>query len=90
VARYGGDEFVILLPCTGQANALSAAERIRSAIEKHTFPRRKRLTVSVGVATFPHNAGDHMELLARADEALYGAKKLGKNRTLVFDPSSVN
>lgn len=90
VARYGGEEFVVLLPCTSQSNALAAAERIRSAIEGHTFPRRKRLTVSMGVAAFPHNAADHMELLARADEALYGAKKMGRNRVLSFDASGVN
>jgi diguanylate cyclase (GGDEF)-like protein len=90
VARYGGEEFVILLPCTGRASALAAAERIRMDIEKHVFPRRKRLTVSMGVATFPHSAADHLELLARADEALYAAKKTGRNKALSFDHSGVN
>lgn len=90
VARYGGEEFVMLLPCTGQGNALAAAERVRSIIEKHIFPRRKRLTVSMGVASFPLNATDHIELLARADEALYAAKRSGRNRAVAFDPDSVN
>jgi len=89
-ARYGGEEFVLLLPCTGRASALAAAERMRSVIEAHQFPRRKRLTVSMGVATFPHHATDHLELLARADEALYAAKRLGRNRVLSFDSSKAN
>lgn len=90
VARYGGDEFVMLLPCTGRGNALAAAERIRAVIEKCTFPRRKRLTVSMGVASFPQNAEEGGEVMASADEALYAAKRLGKNRAVAFDPDGAN
>jgi diguanylate cyclase (GGDEF)-like protein len=90
VARYGGDEFVMLLPCTGRGNAAAAAERIRAIIEKCTFPRRKKLTVSMGVASFPQDAEDGGEIVARADEALYTAKRLGKNRAVVYDRSSLN
>lgn len=90
VARYGGDEFILMLPCTGGDSALAAAERIRAVIEKCTFPRRKRLTVSLGVASFPRDAKDGAETVSRADEALYVAKRLGRNRAVAFDPNSVN
>jgi len=90
VARFGGDEFVMLLPCTGRGNATAAADRIRAVIEKCTFPRRKKLTVSMGVASFPQDAEDGGEIVARADEALYMAKRLGKNRAVAFNPNSVN
>jgi two-component system cell cycle response regulator len=90
VARYGGDEFIMLLPCTSRDSALAAAERIRAVIEKCTFPRRKKLTVSLGVASFPNDAEDGAETVSRADEALYVAKRLGRNRAVAFDPNSVN
>lgn len=84
LARYGGEEFVLLLPTTGREEALVAAERIRIAVEEHVFPRRKRLTVSVGVATFPEDAADPLELLNRADKALYQAKREGRNRIVAM------
>ncbi len=84
LARYGGEEFVLLLPTTGREEALIAAERIRIGIEEHVFPRRKRLTVSVGVATFPEDAAEPAELLNRADRALYQAKREGRNRIVAM------
>lgn len=89
-ARFGGDEFVLLLPCTGRGNATAAADRIRAIVEKCTFPRRKKLTVSMGVASFPQDAEDAGEIMTRADEALYAAKKMGKNRAVAYDPEGVN
>ncbi len=90
VARFGGDEFVMLLPCTDRGAAVAAAERIRAVVENCTFPRRKKLTVSMGVASFPDDAEDGAETVTRADEALYAAKRLGRNRTVVFDVAGVN
>lgn len=84
VARYGGEEFVLLLPTSGREEALIAAERIRIAVEEHVFPRRKRLTVSVGVATFPEDAADPVELLNRAGKALHQAKREGRNRIVAM------
>ena len=84
LARYGGEEFVLLLPTTGREEALIAAERIRIGIEEHVFPRRKRLTVSVGVATFPEDAAEPADLLNRADRALYQAKREGRNRIVAM------
>ncbi len=90
VARYGGDEFILLLPCTPGDKAMAAAQRIKAVIEKCTFPRRKKLTVSMGVASFPRDAEDGAETVSRADEALYAAKRLGRNKAVAFDPNSVN
>lgn len=70
VARYSSEEFMILLPHTDTREARCAAERLRTIVESHSFPRRKRLTVSVGIATFPSDANDSISLLVRADQAL--------------------
>jgi len=53
IARYGYDEFRILLPHTDEIRAKVAAERIRGVVEKHAFPRRRRPTVHIGIATYP-------------------------------------
>lgn len=76
--RYGGEEFVIILPGTPAEGALAVAERIRKTIESYPFPRRK-VTVSMGVASAQKN--DSLDsLLIRADQACYQAKMQGKNR----------
>jgi diguanylate cyclase (GGDEF)-like protein len=81
IARYGGEEFVALLPMTDSQQALQAADRLRNLIQEHSFPRRKRLTVSLGIASFPEGGESSEDLLRKADEALYMAKRLGRNRT---------
>ena len=80
VARYSEDEFAILLPHTDAREATIAAGRLRAVVEGHLFPRRKKLTVSVGVATYPADAGDSLALLVRADQALYQARRSGSGR----------
>jgi diguanylate cyclase (GGDEF)-like protein len=82
VAKYGGDEFTIILPQTGREGAVVVAERMRASVEAHAFPLAPRghITVSLGVATFPADAGDPTNLLQAADRALYLAKQRGKNR----------
>jgi len=84
-ARYGGEEFVLALPETGAEGALEVAERVRRRVEQARIPRTDgsgalRVTVSVGVATMPGAARDMRALIAVADEALYRAKRSGKNR----------
>jgi len=82
VAKYGGDEFTIILPQTPEEGALTAAERLRAAIEDHGFPLAApgAITISLGVATFPRD-GDRADALIRAaDRALYLAKRHGRNR----------
>jgi diguanylate cyclase (GGDEF)-like protein len=82
VARIGGEEFAALLPMTDAAAATRAADRLREMVADHSFPRRKRLTVSLGIASFPGDGQTAEDLLKKADAALYTAKKLGRNRTV--------
>jgi diguanylate cyclase (GGDEF)-like protein len=81
VARYSGDEFRILLPHTGAGEAQIAAERLRSAVERHATSRRRGVTVNVGIATFPHDADDSASLGTRAEMALLRAKEAPTSRT---------
>jgi len=77
--RYGGEEFLAILPGTGTAGAERCAERIRGLIADHEFRDRYNITVSAGVATY--QLGETVpQLLKRADEALYKAKRDGRNR----------
>jgi diguanylate cyclase (GGDEF)-like protein len=83
LARFGGEEFVVLLPQVDAAGALDSAERIRAALETsgiHPGGPRKAVTVSVGLAMFPDHAESADDLLRIADEALYRAKDGGRNR----------
>lgn len=82
IARYGGEEYVVLLPMTDSDNAALAAERLRALVQEHSFPRRKRLTISIGIASYPADADCADDLLKKADAALYMAKKLGRNRAV--------
>jgi diguanylate cyclase (GGDEF)-like protein len=93
VIRYGGEEFIILLPHTDAARAVTVAERIRRSTMTRTFTADEaplKLTVSCGVATFPTNptVRNEEDLVRTADEALYAAKKGGRNRTEA-DPASL-
>ncbi len=85
--RYGGDEFLVLLPETPKRQGFLAAERLRQRIESHTFHadgHAIRITVSLGLASFGEDyepGGDATALLRKADHALYRAKEGGRNRT---------
>jgi diguanylate cyclase (GGDEF)-like protein len=84
-ARYGGDEFVMMLPGTSEAGARGFAERLREAIEQSTVEfggDTLRVTGSLGVAIWPGDAVDGDGLLAAADRALYAAKAAGRNRVI--------
>jgi len=81
VFRWGGKEFVILLPHTSLDTALQIAESIRAAVARITIPGLPRFTVSIGVAR--HNPGETIdELFKRVDDALYRAKNDGRNKVL--------
>ncbi|MGH8707203.1 MAG: GGDEF domain-containing protein [Burkholderiales bacterium] len=87
-ARYGGDEFIIMLPDTPARGALEVAERIRNAVESTPFATdagRVACTVSIGVASYPQDGRSIEALLARADRALYEAKDAGRNRVAQHD-----
>lgn len=88
-ARSGGEEFVMLLPETRLAEALATAERVRNAIASTPVPTDEapepiRIAVSIGVATLDAGCGSLEELIARADAALYEAKRTGRNRVCVW------
>lgn len=87
VARYGGEEFALILPETSAQEAMQVAERVRSNVEAQTrhSPFLTPLTASIGVASFPQDAGDASELLVVADKAMYSAKGKGKNRIAAFE-----
>ena len=84
--RFGGEEFLLVLPGTGRSGALAAAERVRAAVEGAAFPGvppERRITLTAGVST--HVKGDDVNaLLARADDALYQGKRAGRNRVIAL------
>ena len=93
-ARFGGEEFAAFLLDADYAQGMVAAERVRAAIEEHEFPavrrgsteepRTHRMTISIGVASFPNDASDPIQLVEKADSALYRAKRSGRNRVCAY------
>lgn len=86
-ARYGGDEFIIILPETNKANTLIKAERIRQKIAELPLSLKDRnihVTVSGGIASYPMDSQDGSELVACADRAMYRSKSEGKNRICLY------
>jgi diguanylate cyclase (GGDEF)-like protein len=86
-ARFGGEEFVLLMPHTESINAFILADRIRQEVEREEFTAHGkpfRLTISGGLASFPMNATDPAELLHLADSATYLAKGSGKNTICLY------
>ena len=81
VARYGGEEFVVLMPDTTASDAFELAEHIRARVAAKKFMGRK-MTLSIGVATFPEDADGAEALISIADEALYQAKREGRDRSI--------
>ncbi|MBM7868155.1 diguanylate cyclase [Heliobacterium gestii] len=87
VCRYGGEEFAVILPDTSQEGALNVAEAIRKVVSEAEIEHREsvlgRVTISVGVATaYPAPGSEIKTLIGFADEALYEAKRQGRNRTV--------
>jgi diguanylate cyclase (GGDEF)-like protein len=80
-ARYGGEEFAVLLTDTSGEVAAEVAERIRARVAAQEFPGRK-ITLSIGIAEFPEHGQTAEEVISCADEALYEAKRAGRNRVI--------
>ncbi len=90
VARFGGEEFVILLPGQDKHIAVNIAQKLRKAVARHAFPRTNsqpngHLTITIGVATCPEDADDPSDLVDRADLALYVAKRAGRNQVAAYE-----
>jgi diguanylate cyclase (GGDEF)-like protein/putative nucleotidyltransferase with HDIG domain len=85
IARTGGEEFTILLPGASEHEAYLVSERMRAAVE-HEFEGDVGLTFSFGIATFPDHGRSADAVLEAADQALYAAKALGRNRCVIFNP----
>jgi diguanylate cyclase (GGDEF)-like protein len=90
VARYGGEEFVVILPDADKTEAGAVGEKLRNRVARTRFPKAEsqpggKLTISVGVASYPSDASDGGSLLDSADFALYRAKEGGRNKVVIFD-----
>jgi len=90
-ARWGGEEFLIILPNTPKEGAVRAAEKIREMLARNIFHDEEgdplgAVTLSGGVATFPEDGRQQSELIGAADEALYAAKKQGRNMVMKAEP----
>lgn len=92
LVRYGGEEFCLMLPETGLENAAATAERCRSAMEAHAFmfqDERLHITISLGVAELADEIKSPDELIEKADQALYEAKRTGRNRVVMATAGQV-
>lgn len=96
--RYGGDEFVAILPNTDEEGGLKVAERIRRSFEENTFDVAKEsgvdeatdlhCTTSIGLACYPSSAQEPRDILQLADNAMYMSKRSGRNQVTLAIPSS--
>ena len=88
ITRYGGEEFVVMLPGIAKKDAFTYAERLRKKISQNSFPHKEKqplgvVSVSGGIASFPENGDSIDKVIQNADKALYQAKSEGKNRVLL-------
>jgi diguanylate cyclase (GGDEF)-like protein/putative nucleotidyltransferase with HDIG domain len=86
IARTGGEEFTILLPGATEHEAYLVSERMRAAVEREFADDPAGLTFSFGIATYPNHGRSADSVLEAADQALYAAKALGRNRCVIFNP----
>lgn len=95
ICRFGGDEFVIIMPDTDAATAIDISEKVRAEVERLDVLKKrtgaiKRITLSLGVASYPEHAENLNTLKEAADQALYRAKEAGRNRVGIASPLSKN
>lgn len=82
LSRYGGEEFGLILPRTTQEAAVRLCEQLRTNVASHPF-EQTRISISLGLVSFPNDGRDADELIALSDQALYSAKRQGRNMTIV-------
>ena len=82
--RFGGEEFVMLLPETDRHDAFQLAERLRNKLESTVSPCGDVVTISIGIAMYPEDRAHADGLLELADQCLYEAKRTGRNRTIEY------
>ncbi|MDH5637087.1 MAG: GGDEF domain-containing protein, partial [Nitrospinota bacterium] len=90
VARWGGEEFALILTETPREKAEMVAKRIRKEVEETFFPGADRqplgkISVSVGVATYPEDSLDSIDIIEKADKSLYRSKEMGRNLVTMYD-----
>ncbi len=86
VGRYGGEEFIALLPNTDHANALTVSEKLRKAVEDATLLGNEQpVTISFGISVYPEHGSTQEELIEKADQALYKAKDEGRNKSVIWN-----
>ncbi len=85
IARTGGEEFTLVMPDTDRHEAYLVTERLRNEVERRLAGERMPLTLSFGIAAFPEHGRTTEQLLEAADQALYSAKALGRNRSVIFN-----
>jgi diguanylate cyclase (GGDEF)-like protein len=92
LARWGGEEFIVIAPETGEQEACELAERVRKAVESHAFPNAEKqplgiVSLSVGIASRSDATKSYEQLVGFADDAVYAAKDSGRNRSIFCDGS---
>jgi diguanylate cyclase (GGDEF)-like protein len=86
VARYGGDEFVIMIPEAAQDAAYILSERLRKQFSELKFENLPQITISLGIATYPSDGPELEDLIKKADSAMYAAKRAGRNKVVKYTP----
>ncbi len=90
VARFGGEEFVIILPGQDKQTAASIGEKLRKAVARRDFPRMScqpngHISITIGIASFPDDSSNPTDLVDKADLAMYVAKRSGRNRVAIYN-----
>ena len=85
ISRYGGEEFVFLLPEADKEEAYTVSERLRKKLSELKLDDLPRITISLGIASYPDDSDDIDRLIKKADAALYTAKQCGRNKVVVYE-----
>ncbi len=95
MAKYGGDEFVVILPNSDKVGAFLAGDRMRELVDEQPFDGEEqqpshKITISLGISSYPEHGQTLEEIMDRADKALYVAKNSGRNKCVIYSPEMDN